>query len=79
PALSVARVVATVRILMPKSMIRLSAGRKSMSDEAQFLCFYSGANSIFLGDRLLTSSNPTLAQDQALFDAAGLSRMEMRS
>ncbi len=77
PALSVARVVATVRILMPKSMIRLSAGRKSMSDEAQFLCFYSGANSIFLGDRLLTSSNPTLQQDRALFEAAGLTPMEM--
>lgn len=73
--LDLARVIATARCLMPKSMIRLSAGRKGMSEEGQFLCFLAGANSIFLGDTLLTSSNPSLDEDRALLQKTGLSPM----
>lgn len=65
------RVMATLRITCPKSMIRLSAGRMQMSDEGQFLCFYSGANSIFLGDKLLTSENPSVDQDKILLENLG--------
>jgi biotin synthase len=71
-ALDLARVIATARILMPKSMIRLSAGRLGLTEEGQFLCFLSGANSIFLGDRLLTSSNPSVENDYALFSKIGV-------
>jgi biotin synthase len=70
-ALDVVRVVATLRLTNPKSMIRLSAGRLSMTDEAQFLCFYAGANSIFFGDVLLTSANPSIHQDQKLMERCG--------
>ena len=52
------RTIATARILMPASMVRLSAGRVHMSDEAQALCFLAGANSIFAGDKLLTTAEP---------------------
>ena len=73
--LEVVRVVASARLLMPKSMIRLSAGRGGMSDEAQFLCFLAGANSVFLGEKLLTSPNPEAHRDQALFSKLGLSEV----
>ena len=73
PALDVVRVIAVCRILMPQSFIRLSAGRKSMNEGEQFLCFYSGANSIFLGDKLLTAENPILKSDQAMLKNMGLS------
>lgn len=66
------RMIATARILMPKSIVRLSAGRLSLSDEAQALCFLAGANSIFLGDMLLTTSNPETVQDQQLLAKLGL-------
>lgn len=66
------RTVATARILMPKSKIRLSAGRANMSDELQALCFFAGANSIFLGDKLLTTDNPLPRQDETLFEKLGI-------
>ncbi len=66
------RSIATTRILMPKAMVRLSAGRSEMSDELQALCFLAGANSIFLGDRLLTTDNPEPHEDLALLDKLGL-------
>ncbi|MDD4975578.1 MAG: biotin synthase BioB [Bacteriovorax sp.] len=71
--LDIVRTIATIRILAPRSMIRLSAGRTSLSSEAQFLCFISGANSIFLGDKLLTSPNPDFSEDQQLLEKCGLS------
>jgi biotin synthase len=61
------RTIAAARIAMPASLVRLSAGRQQMSDELQALCFYAGANSIFYGDRLLTTDNPEAARDEALF------------
>lgn len=67
------RVVAAARITMPKSYVRLSAGRESMSDEAQALCFLAGANSIFHGEKLLTTKNATVPHDEALFAKLGLS------
>jgi biotin synthase len=66
------RTIALARILMPKSMVRLSAGRTLMSDEMQALCFFAGANSIFVGDTLLTAGNPSAGQDAALFRRLGL-------
>lgn len=66
------RTVATARILMPKSVIRLTAGRTEMSDELQALCFLAGANSIFIGDKLLTEANPQMAKDEHLFTKLGL-------
>ena len=60
------RTIATARILMPRSHVRLAAGRNDISDEAQALCFMAGANSIFYGEKLLTTGNPGLARDQAL-------------
>lgn len=66
------RTVATARILMPASYVRLSAGRERMSDELQALCFFAGANSMFYGERLLTTSNATSDRDQALFNRLGL-------
>ncbi len=68
--LELVRMIATARILMPKSMVRLSAGRLSLSDEAQALCFLAGANSVFLGEKLLTTPNPEADTDQALFRQA---------
>ncbi len=61
------RTVAVARIIMPKSYVRLSAGRTEMNDEMQALCFFAGANSIFYGDRLLTTDNPNENHDQKLF------------
>jgi biotin synthase len=66
------RVVALGRILMPRSYLRLSAGRTGMSDEMQALCFFAGANSLFMGDTLLTAANPGEDRDQKLFDKLGL-------
>lgn len=69
------RTIATARILMPKSVIRLTAGRSDMSDELQALCFYAGANSVFIGDKLLTEENPQRIKDKALFNKLGLTEM----
>jgi biotin synthase len=66
------RMIATARLLMPRAMVRLSAGRLQMSEEAQLLCMLAGANSIFFGDKLLTTGNPEYAQDMALLAAAGI-------
>ncbi|MCB1984860.1 MAG: biotin synthase BioB [Burkholderiales bacterium] len=66
------RTIAAARISMPKAMIRLSAGRREMSEEVQALCFLAGANSIFYGDKLLTTGNPEVRQDQALLDKLGM-------
>lgn len=68
----IVRMIAVTRIMMPASYVRLSAGRSEMSDEAQALCFLAGANSIFYGERLLTTDNPALIHDQKLFDRLGL-------
>jgi biotin synthase len=70
------RTVALARILMPTSFVRLSAGRTAMSDETQALCFFAGANSIFVGDTLLTAENPTESVDAALFRRLGLTALE---
>lgn len=69
------RTVALARILMPKSHVRLSAGRTDMSDEMQAMCFFAGANSIFIGDTLLTADNPGEDKDAALFRKLGLEAM----
>ena len=66
------RVVASARLLMPRSYVRLSAGRTDMSDAVQALCFLAGANSIFYGDRLLTTPNPGRSHDQQLFERLGI-------
>ena len=70
------RSVAAARIVMPESVVRLSAGRDTMSDELQALCFFAGANSIFIGDKLLTAANPDVDADRQLFDRLGLVPME---
>lgn len=66
------RTIATARILMPKSTVRLSAGRTDMTDELQALCFLAGANSIFYGEKLLTTDNPETSDDVALFNKLGI-------
>ena len=66
------RIIALARILMPRSHVRLSAGRSTMSDEMQALCFLAGANSIFYGEKLLTTGNPDTESDQALFGRLGI-------
>jgi biotin synthase len=66
------RMIATARILMPQAMVRLSAGRTSMSVSEQALCFMAGANSIFAGDKLLTTPNPSFEEDDAMFQLLGL-------
>lgn len=66
------RTIAVARILMPTSYVRLSAGRTEMSDETQALCFFAGANSIFYGDKLLTTANPDENHDQILFEKLGI-------
>ncbi len=71
------RTIALARILMPRSHVRLSAGRTRMSDEMQALCFFAGANSIFAGDVLLTAENPGEDHDSALFRRLGLKPMEL--
>lgn len=66
------RTIAVARILMPRSEVRLSAGRQEMSEETQALCFIAGASSIFYGEQLLTTPNPNNSKDQSLFDKLGL-------
>jgi biotin synthase len=66
------RTIAVARVLMPRAQVRLSAGRESMSDELQALCFLAGANSIFYGEKLLTTGNPDVARDRGLFARLGL-------
>jgi len=70
--LELVRTVAVARLLMPKARVRLSAGRTSLNDETQALCFFAGANSIFYGERLLTADNPVEKADRALFAKLGL-------
>jgi biotin synthase len=77
PHLDFVRTIAVARITMPKSMVRLSAGREDMSDEAQALSFMAGANSIFYGPKLLTTPNPGADADRALFAKLGLSPMPL--
>jgi biotin synthase len=67
------RTIAVARVLMPRAVVRLSAGRETMSDELQALCFLAGANSIFYGDRLLTTGNPDVERDRRLFERLKLS------
>ncbi len=67
------RMVATARLLMPYAKVRLSAGRMQMTDEAQLLCFMAGANSIFFGEKLLTTGNPSWSRDKDLLERAGMS------
>ena len=71
--LEMVRMVAAARILMPRSYVRLSAGRKGMTAETQALCFFAGANSIFYGDKLLTADNRDLDEDRELFAELGIS------
>ncbi|MEL6978584.1 MAG: biotin synthase BioB [Pseudomonadota bacterium] len=71
------RAIATARILMPESHVRLSAGRSGMGDSTQALCFFAGANSIFVGDKLLTAGNPEEDADAALFAKLGIEAMEV--
>ena len=66
------RTIAAARIMMPRSYVRLSAGRSEMTDELQALCFFAGANSMFYGERLLTTDNPEADRDRALFDRLGM-------
>jgi biotin synthase len=72
PVWDMVRMIATARILMPAAMVRLSAGRVRMTQEEQALCFMAGANSIFSGDKLLTTANPEVESDEALFNLLGL-------
>ncbi len=72
----IVRMIATARILMPKSMVRLSAGRNEMSYEQQALCFLAGANSIFTGEKLLTTPNPDFDADKEMFELLGLTPRE---
>jgi biotin synthase len=70
--IALARLIALARIMMPKSVVRLSAGRQYMTDELQALCFLAGANSIFIGDVLLTTTNPQRDRDANLLDRLGI-------
>ena len=72
PWVEFVRTIAVARILMPRSVVRLSAGRSAMGEAVQALCFLAGANSIFYGDKLLTTGNPDVERDDALFAALGL-------
>jgi biotin synthase len=75
---SMVRVIATARILMPYAMVRLSAGRMQMTEDAQLLCMLAGANSLFFGEKLLTTGNPEYQADMALLEKAGLKPLEPR-
>ena len=70
------RTIACARITMPRAMVRLSAGRQEMAESVQALCFVAGANSVFYGEKLLTTGNPDVERDQALFAKLGLHPME---
>jgi len=72
PIWDMIRMVATTRIVMPHTTVRLSAGRTTMSKEGQAMCFMSGAGSIFAGDKLLTTPNPDIYEDLDMFDILGL-------
>jgi biotin synthase len=72
------RTIATARILMPASMVRLSAGRRSLSREAVALCFVAGANSLFIGEKLLTTPNPDPEDDAAMLQSLGLEALPLR-
>jgi biotin synthase len=74
--LEMVRAIATARILMPKSRVRLAAGRKQLSPEAVMLCFLAGANSIFVGEKLLTTPNPAADEDEHLLQALGMKPLE---
>jgi biotin synthase len=76
PIWDMVRMIATTRIVIPKTMVRLSAGRTSMSMEGQALCFMAGANSIFAGDKLLTTPNPDFNEDMEMFRILGLKPQE---
>jgi biotin synthase len=71
-AVELVRMIALARLMMPKARVRLSAGRSELTKEAQLLCMYAGANSIFYGDQLLTTPNPEENEDNSLIEAAGL-------
>jgi biotin synthase len=71
------RTIAVARITMPTSMVRLSAGREEMPEAQQALCFLAGANSIFYGDKLLTTGNPQAEADKALLQRLGMKVMEV--
>lgn len=71
------RTIAVARIMMPQSFVRLSAGREEMSEQTQALCFFAGANSIFYGEKLLTTANPAADKDKALFTKLGLEPLQM--
>ena len=71
------RTVAVARIMMPRSFVRLSAGRTEMNDEAQALCYLAGANSIFCGERLLTTPNPENEEDKVLFEELGIEPLDI--
>jgi biotin synthase len=73
------RTIAVARIMMPRSIVRLSAGRQQMSDELQALCFFAGAGSIFMGEKLLTTGNPDVAHDHALFARLDLHPMQIEA
>jgi len=73
------RTIAVARIMMPKSVVRLSAGRTEMSEAKQALCFFAGANSIFYGEKLLTTENPEANSDQLLFEKLGINRSQCAS
>ena len=66
------RTIAVARITMPKARVRLSAGRRQMGEAVQAMCFLAGANSIFYGDKLLTTGNPEAGRDEKLFERLGL-------
>ena len=68
------KTIAIARIMMPKSVVRLSAGRENMSEQTQALCFLAGANSIFYGEKLLTTSNPEIERDNKLFEKLGINK-----
>ncbi len=74
--LDMVRTIATARLLMPQAMVRLSAGRMQMNEEAQLLCMLAGANSLFFGEKLLTTGNPEYSQDMALLEKAGIRPLE---
>ena len=74
--LEMVRAIATARILMPSSRVRLAAGRKQLSPEAVTLCFLAGANSIFVGEKLLTTPNPGADEDDLLLQSLGMKSLE---
>lgn len=78
-SLEMVRTIAVARLLMPASMVRLSAGRRQMSQEAQLLCMMAGANSIFFGDKLLTTANPEAEEDLSLLKRAGVQPLKPNS